>query len=139
MVSTLFCPFSSRQHGKKGAGTKSKVGRSGKATGTQYTGDKNRIFQTNHTSVSIANGGFQLSGGMILQIPYFLPSGAILRIYSMGSLNSSSVGRKVGASGRPWGRTRLTGSFGALGWPRRSTVDRSRGAERRALKGTLWE
>lgn len=90
-----------------------------------------------HTSVSIANGGCQFSGGMILQIPYFLPSGAILRMYSKGSLNSSSVGRNVGASCKPWGRIRLLGSRGALGCPRRSTVDRSRGADLRALKGTL--
>lgn len=91
------------------------------------------------TSVSTANGGCQFSGGMIRQIPYFLPSGAIFFMYSRGSLNSSSVGRKVGASGRPWGRTRLRGSRGALGCPRRSTVDRSRGADRRALNGTLCE
>lgn len=60
-------------------------------------------------------------------------------MYATGSLNSSSVGRKVGASGMPWGRTRFVGSRGALGWPRRSTVDKSRGADLRALKGTLWE
>lgn len=58
-------------------------------------------FGEYHTSVSIANGGAQLSGGTILQIPYFFPSGKILRIYSNGSLNSASVGRKVGASCKP--------------------------------------
>lgn len=76
---------------------------------------------------------------MILQIPYFLPSGAILRIYSVGSFHSSSVGRKVGASCKPCGRTLFTGSRAALGCPRRSTVDRSSGADLLALSGTLWE
>lgn len=89
------------------------------------------------TSVSIANGGFQLSGGMTRQIPYLLPSGAIFLMYSIGSLNSSSVGRNVGASCKPCGRTRLTGSRLALGWSRRSTVEMSRGADLRALSGTL--
>jgi hypothetical protein len=34
---------------------------------------------------------------------------------------------------------RFDGSRGLFGWPRRSTVDRSRGVDLRALKGTLWE
>lgn len=34
---------------------------------------------------------------------------------------------------------RLDGSLGLLGCPRRSTVDKSRGADLRALRGTLWE
>jgi hypothetical protein len=53
------------------------------------------------TSVSMPKSGCQFSGGMILMIPYFLPSSEILRMYSMGSLNSSAVGVKVGASVRP--------------------------------------
>ena len=39
----------------------------------------------------------------------------------------------------PCGRTRLAGSRGALGCPRRSTVDKSSGADLRALRGTLCE
>lgn len=93
--------------------------------------------QVSRTSVSIAKGGSQLSGGIILHIPYFLPSGAIFRMYSIGSLNSSSVGRKVGASGNACGLTRFTGSRTALGWPRRSTVVRSKGAAHRALRGAV--
>lgn len=58
-------------------------------------------WKSQHTSVSIASVGFQLSGGIILQMPYLLPSGLILRMYSIGSRNSSSVGRNVGASVRP--------------------------------------
>uniref|UniRef100_A0A2P2MIT9 Lysine-specific demethylase 5B isoform X2 n=1 Tax=Rhizophora mucronata TaxID=61149 RepID=A0A2P2MIT9_RHIMU len=38
------------------------------------------------------NGGFQLLGGTILQIPYCSASALILDIYSKGSLNSSSLG-----------------------------------------------
>lgn len=53
------------------------------------------------TSVLIAKAGSHESGGMILQTPYFSPSGRIFLIYSMGSLNSSSVGLKVGASCKP--------------------------------------
>jgi hypothetical protein len=34
---------------------------------------------------------------------------------------------------------RLEGSRGLFGWPRLSTVERSRGADLRALRGTLWE
>jgi hypothetical protein len=34
---------------------------------------------------------------------------------------------------------RFDGSLGLLGCPRRSTVDKSRGADLRALRGTLWE
>lgn len=87
------------------------------------------------TSVSMAKVGFHPSGGMILAIPYLAPSGAILRMYSMGSLNSSSVGLKVGASGMLCKRFLLLISGAAFFCPLRSTVDRSRGAERRALSG----
>lgn len=55
------------------------------------------------TSVSMANPGFQLSGGMILMMPYLYPSGATFLMYSMGFLNSSSVGLNVGASRNPCG------------------------------------
>ena len=85
----------------------------------------------------MANPGCQLSGGMTLQMPYLLPSGAIFLMYSIGSLNSSSVGRKVGASCRPCGLTRLFVSRTASGWPRLSTVDMSSGGALRALKG-MW-
>jgi len=85
--------------------------------------------------VSIAKVGSQPSGGMILAMPYFAPSGAILRIYSIGSLNSSMVGLKVGASGMLCSLFLFVISGAAVFWPRRSTVDRSRGAERRALRG----
>ena len=57
-----------------------------------------RSCQYSLTSVSIAKGGFHESGGMILQIPYRCASGLILRMYSNGSFQSSSVGRYVGAS-----------------------------------------
>ncbi|RNA10429.1 hypothetical protein BpHYR1_005401 [Brachionus plicatilis] len=42
--------------------------------------------------MSIANGGFQSGGGMILHIPYFSPTSRIFSIYSRGSLNSSAFG-----------------------------------------------
>ncbi len=89
------------------------------------------------TSVSTANPGVQFSGGMILQMPYFLPSGAILRMYSMGSRNSSSVGLKVGASCNPCGLILLFVSRWAKGWPRLSTLDMSKGGARRTLSG-MW-
>lgn len=88
-----------------------------------------------HTSVSMAKSGFQLSGGMTLHMPYFLPSGAIFLMYSNGSRNSSSVGLKVGASCRPCGRTLLFVSRTAKGCPRLSTVDMSRAGARRRLRG----
>lgn len=44
------------------------------------------------TSVSIAKSGFHESGGMTLQIPKAFASGVILRMYSIGSFHSSSVG-----------------------------------------------
>ena len=75
---------------------------------------------------------------MILTIPYLLPSGSILRIYSIGSRNSSSVGRNVGASGMPNSLFFFGSSLGKFGWPRRSTVDRSSGSARRALSGIAW-
>lgn len=74
-------------------------------------------------------------------MPYFAPSGAILRIYSIGSLNSSAVGLNVGASGMLCSLFLLLSSGAAVFWPLRSTVDRSKGAERRALNGIgtlLW-
>lgn len=83
----------------------------------------------------MANVGFQPSGGMILAMPYFAPSGAILRIYSIGSLNSSAVGLKVGASGILCSLFLFVISGAAFFWPLRSTVDKSKGAERRALNG----
>ena len=85
--------------------------------------------------MSIAKVGLQPSGGMILAMPYFAPSGAIFRIYSIGSLNSSAVGLKVGASGMLCSRFLLMISGAALFSPLRSTVDMSNGAERRALGG----
>jgi len=86
--------------------------------------------------VSIANSGFQESGGMILQIPYFDASGAIFFIYSNGSLNSSSVGLYVGASCNPCGRVFLLVSRLAVGWPLLSTLVMSNGWARRALSGS---
>ena len=83
----------------------------------------------------MAKVGFQPSGGMILAMPYFAPSGAILRIYSMGSLNSSAVGLKVGASGILCSLFLFVISGAAPFSPRLSTVERSNGAERRALSG----
>lgn len=78
------------------------------------------------TSVSTAKSGFQESGGMILQMPNLLALGAMLRMYSIGSRNSASVGLYVGASRSPYcldlaGGSRLAGS------PLRSTVRMSRG------------
>lgn len=70
------------------------------------------IRKAEHTSVLIARVGFQLSGGIILQIPYLLPSGPILRMYSIGSRNSSSVGRNVGASEIPNKRSFFGSSLG---------------------------
>lgn len=90
------------------------------------------------TSVLIARVGFQLSGGIILQMPYLLPSGLILRIYSIGSRNSSSVGRKVGASEIPNKRSVLGSSLGWPGCPRLGTADMSRGSARLALSGMAW-
>lgn len=90
------------------------------------------------TSVLIASVGFQLSGGMILHMPYLLPSGLILRIYSIGSRNSSSVGRKVGASERPNKRSFFGSSLGRPGCPRLGTADMSRGSARLALRGMAW-
>lgn len=88
------------------------------------------------TSVSIANPGFQSTGGIILQMPNCDASGAIIFIYWNGSLNSSIVGRYVGASCRPCGRIFLVVSRLAVGWPRRSTLDRSSGADFMALRCT---
>jgi hypothetical protein len=90
-----------------------------------------------HTSVSIAKSGFQLSGGMILQMPYFDASGVIFLIYWNGSMNSSSVGLYVGASCSPNGRIFLGISRVVIGCPLRSTLVKSIGAERRALRG-VW-
>lgn len=70
-------------------------------------------------------------------MPYFLPSGAILRMYSIGSRNSSSVGRNVGASWRPNILVLFWISRAALACPRRSTVLRSSAGARRALRGTM--
>lgn len=89
-----------------------------------------------HTSVSIAKPGFQFSGGIILQMPNCDASGAIFFIYRKGSLNSSMVGRYVGASCRPCGRILFVVSRLAVGCPLRSTLDRSRGADFMALKCT---
>ena len=83
------------------------------------------------TSVLIAKAGFHESGGIILATPYFSPSGRIFLMYAIGSLNSSSVGLKVGASRRPCGLVLLCDSRAASGCPRLSTVDMSRGGARR--------
>jgi hypothetical protein len=48
------------------------------------------------TLVSVTNGISQLSGGMILQMPYSCPILAIDCIYAVGSLNSCSVGLNTG-------------------------------------------
>jgi hypothetical protein len=99
-------------------------------------GESSQEISKPHTSVSMAKGGFHESGGMILHMPYWRASGEILRMYSKGSFHSSSVGRYVGASWRPWGRFFfLTGSGHSVGWPRRSTVERSRGGLIRELRG----
>ncbi|KAE9539772.1 hypothetical protein AGLY_005024 [Aphis glycines] len=50
-------------------------------------------------STSTQNGGCQLDGGLILQIPCSCATLLILAIYFNGSLNSSAVGSKTGASG----------------------------------------
>lgn len=71
-----------------------------------------------------------------MQIPYCDASGAIFFIYTNGSLNSSIVGRYVGASCKPCGRIFLVVSLLAVGWPRRSTLDRSSGADFMALRCT---
>lgn len=78
------------------------------------------------TSVSMAKSGFQLSGGMILQMPYLLALSKMLRIYAIGSRNSASVGLNVGASGSPCGLV-LVGGSRLEGWPLRSTVRISSG------------
>lgn len=90
-----------------------------------------------HTSVLIAKAGFHESGGMILATPYFSPSGRIFLMYAMGSLNSSSVGLKVGASCKACGLVLLCDSRAASGCPRLSTVDISKGGALRWLKG-MW-
>ena len=95
-------------------------------------------IDANLTSVLIAKVGFQPSGGMILQMPYLLPSGPILRMYSIGSRNSSSVGRKVGASEIPNKRSVLGSSLGWPGCPLLGTCDISRGSARLALSGIAW-
>jgi hypothetical protein len=88
------------------------------------------------TSVSMAKSGFHPSGGIIFAMPYFRPSGAIFRMYSIGFLNSSSVGLNVGASCSPCGRDGFESvSLDSVGCPRRSTVLRSRGSAWRALSG----
>lgn len=71
-----------------------------------------------------------------MQIPYCDASGAIFFIYINGSLNSSIVGRYVGASCKPCGRIFFVVSRLAVGWPRRSTLDRSSGADFIALRCT---
>lgn len=47
---------------------------------TELISKPGKFTQSGLTSVSGANGGFQPSGGTILQMPYFLPSGEILRM-----------------------------------------------------------
>lgn len=96
------------------------------------------IMRSTLTSVLIAKGGFQLSGGIIFAMPYLLPSGAILRIYWIGSRNSSSVGLNVGASGMPKTRLRCASSGGSVGCPLRSTDSMSRGSARRCDRGMAW-
>ncbi len=90
------------------------------------------------TSVFIAKGGFQLSGGMIFAMPYLLPSGAIFLMYSIGSRNSSSVGLNVIASGILNTLVRCETSGAIVGCPLRSTVDKSSGSARRADSGIAW-
>lgn len=75
-----------------------------------------------------------MSGGIILTSPYFFPSSAILWINLKGSLNSSSVGRYVGASNIPCGRHFFGCSFGVGIW-RFSTEFMSKPAARLELKG----
>lgn len=99
---------------------------------------KSLKIDANPTSVLIAKVGFQPSGGMILQMPYLLPSGPILRMYSIGSRNSSSVGRNVGASEIPNKRSVLGSSLGWPGCPLLGTCDISRGSARLALSGIAW-
>ena len=83
----------------------------------------------------MANGGFQLSGGMILTMPNFCASSRMLWMYWTGSLNCSEVGRYVGASCKPNMRFGLGGWLIGAPWPLRSTVARSNGCALRALKG----
>jgi hypothetical protein len=89
------------------------------------------------TSVSTANGGFQLSGGITFAMPYFCASSRILCIYWTGSLNSSAVGLYVGASSSPNIRFYFGGSLFGAPCPLRSTVDISSGCALRALRGML--
>jgi hypothetical protein len=88
-----------------------------------------------HTSVSMANGIFQLSGGTILAMPYFCASSRMLLMYWTGSLNCSVVGRYVGASCRPNMRFGFGGWLLGAPWCLRSTVARSSGCALRALRG----
>lgn len=66
-----------------------------------------------------------------------MPSGAIFLIYSIGSLNSSSVGQNVGASCNPNRRPDFDTSRASFGAPLRSTVERHKGWALRALKGIV--
>ena len=73
-----------------------------------------------------------------MQIPYLLAFSEMLRMYAIGSRNSSSVGLKVGASCKPCGLF-LDGGSLAVGCPLRSTVFRSSGVAHRALFGKAEE
>ena len=57
------------------------------------------------TSVSVTKGIAHPSGGTILHMPYVLAFSEIDLIYAIGSLNCSGVGRNVGQSVRPKGRS----------------------------------
>ena len=71
-------------------------------------------------------------------MPYLAPSAAILRTYSIGSRNSSSVGLNVGASGIPKSLFCCERSSAWFGPPLLSTVDKSMASARRALSGIAW-
>lgn len=100
-----------------------------------FLSDRDYSLRYPRTSVSIAKSGFQLSGGMILHSPYLLASGAIFLMYSIGFLNSFSVGLYVGASCTPCGRSLLGGSRTSVRSPRLSTVARFSRSDFRALRG----
>lgn len=69
-----------------------------------------------------------------MHIPNLLALSEILRMYSIGSRNSASVGLYVGASSNPYGLA-LEGGSRLAGSPLRSTERISRGGAWRALYG----
>ena len=96
-----------------------------------------KTSSTSHTFVSIANSGSQLAGGTILAMPYFRASARIFCMYCIGSRNSSSVGRNVGASCSPWGLVLVASLRTIFGCDLLLTPERSRASSRLTLRG-MW-